>query len=90
MARGSRTYKPGFAKGRLILARGTMLGAANPRGQHRRISNNHCNHGASGGARDRSLGASLTVESACRALDRTLIVIDAFPTDCLTNLQRNR
>ena len=34
MARGSRTYKPGFAKGRLILARGTMLGAANPRGQH--------------------------------------------------------
>jgi hypothetical protein len=39
--------------------------------------------------RDRSLGASLTVESACRALDRTLIVIDAFPTDCLTNLQRN-
>jgi hypothetical protein len=33
MARESRIYKPGFAKGRLIVARGTMLGAANPRGQ---------------------------------------------------------
>jgi hypothetical protein len=43
----------------------------------------------SGGPRDKQiLCLSLTAETARRVLDQTLIAIDGFPTDYLTNLRR--
>ncbi|MBK9021218.1 MAG: trypsin-like peptidase domain-containing protein [Sulfuritalea sp.] len=105
LTRGTQIYNLGFAKGRLTFSPGTLLGVINRRGQNYLVSNNYCDNGVSGGplvdargdlvgltsggTRDRSLCASLTVETARRVLDQTLIVIDGFPTDYLTNLQRN-
>ena len=105
LTRGAQIYNLGFAKGRLTFSPGTLLGVINRRGQNYLVSNNYCDNGVSGGplvdargdlvgltsggTRDRSLCASLTVETARRVLDQTLIVIDGFPTDYLTNLQRN-
>lgn len=105
LTRGSQIYNLGFARGRLTFSPGTLLGVINRRGQNYLVSNNYCDNGVSGGplvdargdlvgltsggTRDRSLCASLTVETARRVLDQTLIVIDGFPTDYLTNLQRN-
>lgn len=104
LMRGTQIYNLGFARGRLTFSPGTLLGVINRRGQNYLVSNNYCDNGVSGGplvdargdlvgltsgaTRDRSLCASLTVETARRVLDQTLIVIDGFPTDYLTNLQR--
>ncbi|MBI5791917.1 MAG: trypsin-like peptidase domain-containing protein [Rhodocyclales bacterium] len=105
LTRGTQIYNLGFAKGRLTFSPGTMLGVINRRGQNYLVSNNYCDNGVSGGplvdasgelvgltsggTRDRKFCISLTVETARRVLDQTLIVIDGFPTDYLTNLQRN-
>ena len=43
----------------------------------------------SGGTRDKKYCASLTAETARRVLDQTLIAIDGFPTDYLSNLRRH-
>jgi hypothetical protein len=42
----------------------------------------------SGGPKDRSFCLSLTAETARRVLDQTLIAIDAFPPNYLSNLAR--
>ena len=105
LTRGAQIYNLGFAKGRLTFSPGTLLGVINRRGQNYLVSNNYCDNGVSGGplvdasgelvgltsggTRDRKFCISLTVETARRVLDQSLIVIDGFPTDYLTNLQRN-
>jgi len=86
------------------VAAGTFLGVLNRSGQDYLISTNYCDFGVSGGplvdgegrligltsggTRDRKLCASLMAETARRVLDQTLIVIDGFPTDYVTNLRR--
>ena len=42
----------------------------------------------SGGPTGHSACLSLTVEAALAVLSQTLIAIDGFPTDYMTNLQR--
>ncbi|MBI5109356.1 MAG: trypsin-like peptidase domain-containing protein [Rhodocyclales bacterium] len=97
-------YSLGFAQGRPTFSAGTLLGVLNRSGQDYLISTNHCDFGVSGGplvdgegrligltsggTRDKKYCASLTAETARRVLDQTLIAIDGFPTDYLTNLRR--
>lgn len=104
MAPGTTIYSLGFAQGRPIFSAGTLLGVLNRSGQDYLISTNHCDFGVSGGplvdgdgrligltsggTRDKRYCASLTAETARRVLDQTLIAIDGFPTDYLTNLRR--
>ncbi len=104
MAPGTTIYSLGFAQGRPIFSAGTLLGVLNRSGQDYLISTNHCDFGVSGGplvdgegrligltsggTRDKKYCASLTAETARRVLDQTLIAIDGFPTDYLTNLRR--
>ena len=102
---GTTIYSLGFALGRPIFSAGKLLGILNRSGQDYLISTNHCDFGVSGGplvdgegrligltsggTRDKKYCASLTSETARRVLDQTLIVIDAFPTDYLSNLRRH-
>ena len=83
---------------------GKLLGVINRHGQTYLVSSNYCDHGVSGGPlvdaegrlvgltsggpRDRSFCLSLTTETARRVLDQTLIAIDAFPPNYLSNLAR--
>jgi len=105
LAPGTTIYSLGFALGRPIFSAGKLLGILNRSGQDYLISTNHCDFGVSGGplvdgegrligltsggTRDKKYCASLTSETARRVLDQTLIVIDAFPTDYLSNLRRH-
>lgn len=104
LAQGARIFNIGFAGGRLTASSGALLGIINRGGQNYLVSSNYCDHGVSGGplvdeegrlvgltsggTRDKKFCASLTTETARRVLDQTLIMIDGFPTDYLTNLQR--
>lgn len=104
LARGAPIYNIGFAQGRLIASGGKLLGVINRHGQTYLVSSNYCDHGVSGGPlvdaegrlvgltsggpRDRSFCLSLTTETARRVLDQTLIAIDAFPPNYLSNLAR--
>lgn len=101
---GAVIFSLGFARGQPTFSAGTLLGMINRSGQDYLVSTNYCDFGVSGGplidgegrligltsggTRDRKYCASLTAETARRVLDQTLIVIDAFPTDYLTNLRR--
>lgn len=101
---GATIFSLGFAKGQPTFSAGLLLGMINRSGQDYLVSTNYCDFGVSGGplidgegrligltsggTRDRKYCASLTAETARRVLDQTLIVIDAFPTDYLTNLRR--
>jgi len=104
LAPGTTIYSLGFARGRLTYSTGTLIGVIQRSGQNYLVSTNYCDHGVSGGplvdadgnlvgltsggTRDKRFCASLTSETARRVLDQTLIAIDGFPTDYLTNLQR--
>ncbi len=104
LARGAPIYNIGFAQGRLIASAGNLLGVVNRHGQSYLVSSNYCDHGVSGGPlvdaegrlvgltsggpKDRSYCLSLTAETARRVLDQTLIAIDAFPPNYLSNLVR--
>jgi S1-C subfamily serine protease len=104
LARGAPIYNIGFAQGRLIASAGNLLGVVNRHGQSYLVSSNYCDHGVSGGLlvdaegrlvgltsggpKDRSYCLSLTAETARRVLDQTLIAIDAFPPNYLSNLVR--
>lgn len=104
LARGAPIYNIGFAQGRLIASGGNLLGVINRHGQTYLVSSNYCDHGVSGGPlvdaegrlvgltsggpKDRSFCLSLTAETARRVLDQTLIAIDAFPPNYLSNLAR--
>ena len=101
---GTTIFSLGFAKGQPTFSAGTFLGVLNRSGQDYLVSTNYCDFGVSGGplvdgdgrligltsggTRDKKLCASLTSDTARRVLDQTPIVIDAFPTDYLTNLRR--
>ncbi len=104
LAKGAPIYNIGFAKGQLIASGGTLLGVINRHSQTYLVSSNYCDHGVSGGPlvdaegrlvgltsggpKDRSFCLSLTAETARRVLDQTLIAIDAFPPNYLSNLAR--
>lgn len=104
LARGAPIFNIGFADGRLIFSPGVMLGAINRHGQTYLVSSNYCDHGVSGGPlvdadgrlvgltsggpADRRFCVSLTAETARRVLGQTLIAIDAFPPNYLSNLAR--
>jgi serine protease Do len=104
LARGAPIYNIGFAQGQLMASSGTLLGLVNRRGQYYIVSTNYCDHGVSGGPlvdqegrlvgltsggpKDRSYCLSLTAETARLVLDQTLIAIDAFPPNYLSNLVR--
>lgn len=104
LAPGTAIYSLGFAQGRLTYSTGTLVGVIQRSGQNYLVSTNYCDHGVSGGplvdadgnlvgltsggTRDKRFCASLTAETARRVLDQTLIAIDGFPTDYLTNLLR--
>ena len=104
LARGAPIYNIGFAQGRLMYSGGKLLGVINRHGQTYLVSSNYCDHGVSGGPlvdaegrlvgltsggpKDRSFCLSLTAETARRVLDQTLIAIDAFPPNYLSNLAR--
>ncbi len=105
LTRGTPIFNLGFAQGRLSFSAGELLGVINRRGQTYLVSSNYCDQGVSGGPlvdaegrlvgltsggpRDRSFCLSLTSETARRVLDQTLIAIDGFPTDYLSNLRRH-
>ncbi|MDK9702798.1 MAG: trypsin-like peptidase domain-containing protein [Sulfuritalea sp.] len=104
MARGTRIFNIGFANGRLMASTGALLGVINRGGQNYLVSSNYCDHGVSGGPlvdeegrlvgltsggpADRSFCLSLTAETARTVLAQTLIAIDAFPPNYLSNLTR--
>lgn len=104
LGQGATIHSLGFAQGQLTFSTGHLLGIINRSGQNYLVSTNYCDHGVSGGplvdgegrlvgltsggTSDRKVCASLTAETARRVLDQTLIAIDAFPTDYMTNLRR--
>jgi S1-C subfamily serine protease len=104
LARGTPIFNIGFAGGRLSFSPGAMLGVINRGGQPYLVSSNYCDHGVSGGPlvdaegrlvgltsggpRDRSFCLSLTAETARQVLTQTLITIDAFPPNYMSNLTR--
>ena len=104
LARGARIFNIGFANGRLMASSGALLGIINRGGQNYLVSTNYCDHGVSGGPlvdeegrlvgltsggpADRSVCLSLTAETARTVLMQTLITIDAFPPNYLSNLSR--
>ncbi len=97
-------HNVGFADGRLIASQGQLIGLLQRHGQTYLASSNYCDHGVSGGPlvdeegrlvgltsgglKDRSICFSLTAETARQVLSQTLIAIDAFPTNYMTNLAR--
>lgn len=104
LARGARIFNIGFAQGRLVASGGALLGSINRGGQTYLVSSNYCDQGVSGGPLvdeegrlvgltsggppDRSFCLSLTAETARTVLSQTLIAIDAFPPNYLSNLAR--
>lgn len=104
LVRGTPIFNIGFAGGRLSFSPGAMLGVINRGGQNYLVSSNYCDHGVSGGPlvdaegrlvgltsggpRDRSFCLSLTAETARQVLAQTLIAIDAFPPNYMSNLTR--
>lgn len=104
LAKGTPIFNIGFADGRLIFSAGALLGVINRGGQTYLVSSNYCDQGVSGGPlvdaegrlvgltsggpRDRSFCLSLTAETARSVLTQTLIAIDAFPPNYLSNLAR--
>ena len=104
LARGARIFNIGFANGRLMASAGALLGIINRGGQNYLVSSNYCDRGVSGGPLvdeegrlvgltsggpvDRSVCLSLTAETARTVLTQTLIVIDAFPPNYMSNLAR--
>jgi S1-C subfamily serine protease len=104
LPKGAPIFNIGFADGRPTFSAGTLLGVINRHGQTYLVSSNYCDHGVSGGPlvdvegrlvgltsggpKDRSFCLSLTAETARRVLDQTLIAIDAFPPNYLSNLAR--
>ena len=104
LARGARIFNIGFANGRLMASTGALLGIINRGGQDYLVSSNYCDHGVSGGPlvdqegrlvgltsggpADRSVCLSLTAETARTVLAQTLIAIDAFPPNYMSNLAR--
>lgn len=104
LARGARIFNIGFANGRLMASTGSLLGIINRVGQNYLVSSNYCDHGVSGGPlvdeegrlvgltsggpADRSVCLSLTAETARTVLAQTLIAIDAFPPNYMSNLTR--
>jgi S1-C subfamily serine protease len=104
LARGAPIFNIGFANGNLIYSTGALLGVINRGSQAYLVSSNYCDHGVSGGPlvdadgrlvgltsggpRDRSFCLSLTAETARKVLAQTLINIDAFPPNYMSNLVR--
>lgn len=104
LPRGARIFNIGFAQGRLIASGGALLGSIDRGGQTYLVSSNYCDQGVSGGPLvdeegrlvgltsggppDRSFCLSLTAETARTVLSQTLIAIDAFPPNYLSNLAR--
>ncbi|MDZ4254381.1 MAG: trypsin-like peptidase domain-containing protein [Sulfuritalea sp.] len=104
LPKGAPIFNIGFADGRLIFSAGSLLGIINRGRQTYLVSSNYCDHGVSGGPlvdaegrlvgltsggpADRSFCLSLTAETARQVLDQTLIAIDAFPPNYLSNLKR--
>lgn len=104
LPRGTPIFNIGFVDGRLIFSAGALLGVINRGSQTYLVSSNYCDQGVSGGPlvdaegrlvgltsggpRDRSFCLSLTAETARRVLTQTLIAIDAFPPNYLSNLAR--
>jgi S1-C subfamily serine protease len=102
---GATIFSLGFAKGQPTFSAGTLVGVLNRSGQDYLISTNYCDFGVSGGplvdgegrlvgltsggTKDRRFCASISAETARKVLDQTLIVIDGFPTDYLSNLRRH-
>jgi hypothetical protein len=105
LIRGARFHNLGFANGTLTLSEGLYLGSIVRSQQTYMISTNYCAPGASGGAlvddEGRLMGltsgtspdlrycASLTAETARSVLAQTMMSINAFPTNYLTNVKRN-
>lgn len=104
LARGTPIFNIGFADGRLIFSPGMMLGTIERHGQAYLVSSNYCDHGVSGGPlvdtegrlvgltsggpADRRFCVSLMAETARRVVGETMIAIDAFPPNYLSNLVR--
>lgn len=104
LARGTPIFNIGFADGRLIFSPGVVLGTIDRHGQAYLISSNYCDHGVSGGPlvdaegrlvgltsggpADRRFCVSLMAETARRVVGETMIAIDAFPPNYLSNLVR--
>ncbi|MDP2826208.1 MAG: trypsin-like peptidase domain-containing protein [Sulfuritalea sp.] len=104
LTKGAPIFNIGFADGRLISSAGALLGVIDRGGQTYLVSSNYCDQGVSGGPLvdaegrlvgltsggppDRSFCLSLTAETARRVLSQTLIAIDAFPPNYLSNLRR--
>ena len=94
----------GFADGVMTLSEGRYLGTIVRSQQTYLVSTNYCVPGISGGALVNDQGlllgitsggtpdhrycASLTAETARTVLNKSMIPIDAFPTDYLTNFRR--
>ena len=104
LAQGARIFNIGFANGRQISSSGELLGVIYRNGQTYLVSSNQCDRGVSGGplvdeegrlvgltsggSLDRSFCLSITAETARTVLTQTLIAIDAFPPNYLSNLER--
>lgn len=104
LTRGAPIFNIGFVNDRLISSAGALLGVIDRGGQTYLVSSNYCDQGVSGGPLvdaegrlvgltsggppDRSFCLSLTAETARRVLSQTLIAIDAFPPNYLSNLRR--
>ena len=104
LPKGTPIFNIGFVDGRLIFSAGALLGVINRGSQAYLVSSNYCDQGVSGGPlvdaegrllgltsggpRDRSFCLSLTAETARKVLAQTLIAIDAFPPNYLSNLAR--
>lgn len=102
---GIRFHNLGFANGSLTLSAGQYVGNIVRSQQTYMISTNYCAPGVSGGAlvddegrligltsgtsSDQRFCASLTAETARSVLAETMIPINAFPTNYLTNFKRS-
>lgn len=101
---GANFHNLGFADGTMTLSEGRYLGNITRSQQTYLVSTNYCVPGISGGALVNDQGqllgitsggtpdhrycASLTAETARTVLNKSMIPIDAFPTDYLTNFRR--
>lgn len=104
LAVGARTLNIGFSGGRMGASAGQLVGISNHAGQDYLVTSNRCGQGAAGGPlvdqHGRLVGLisgsrpksgyclSLAVEIARTVLAQTLIAIDAFPSNYMSNLDR--
>ena len=104
MAAGIRTHNIGYARGQLTASPGEFLYWLNKYGQNFLVTNNYCDHGVSGGPlvdddgrlvglttggnRNRSRCASLTVETVRSLRFQPTIPINDFPTGYVSNITR--